>query len=135
MSRQRRSFDVPRPFLLPILFAVACAGGVPLDELFPKDAGHSSHASFSESAGGSSYADAAGSGEHEGSTGNGGSASPCNAPVWDAMTIYCGQGAVGTEVSLNGKKYACHYWTQAQNPEDHNSADNTEPWSTPTSCP
>jgi hypothetical protein len=169
------------------LFLVACADGVPLDELFP-DAGHagthlgsagsstnegnglgssgnigpdmggsggggsidnggagstgasgsSGNGSSSGGAGsmsGSGGSAAGGSGNHAGSTGSGGSTTGCAAPAWDSMTVYCGQGAVGTEVSLNGKKYACHYWTQAQNPEDHNSADNSEPWSTPSSCP
>jgi hypothetical protein len=164
-------------------FLVACADGVPIDELFPSDAGRSSPQSHAGSAGsyigndhgsagGSSPTDTSGAGGSNdggaGSTGtsgsngssgsssgqagasggsagaggsgnqggaHGGSSGGCSAPAWDTMTVYCGQGAVGTEVSLNGKKYACHYWTQAQNPEDHNSADNSEPWSTPSSCP
>lgn len=159
--------------LLSATFLVtACADGVPLDQLFPTDAGHAGRFGSAGSAeaiergvpgvggsndggggssgsGGSSDGAGAGSGGAEssgspggggaldrgGAGGAGGSPDGCSAPAWDSMTIYCGQGSVGTYVSLAGKKYACHYWTQAQNPGDHNSADNSEPWSTPTSCP
>jgi hypothetical protein len=170
------------------LFA-ACAEGVPIEDLFPVDAGSkpssgsagtisagsidtngsgdtstsgaggsvdngtagsianggaggngngtagSSSAGAGGGSGGASGSGGGGSTNHAGSAGSGGSSAGCTAPAWDSMTVYCGQGMVGTEVSLNGKKYTCHYWTQAQNPEDHNSADNSEPWSTPTSCP
>jgi hypothetical protein len=163
---------------------VACAEGVPVDDLFPSDAGRShgstigsaginmssvtaggSSTGIDPSASGSGGSDMGGSGGSDSSAGgdanaNGGSApqaggsagaggsdsaagaggsgegsSSCTAPMWDAMTVYCGQGMMGTAVSLNGKQYTCHYWTQAQNPEEHNSADNAEPWSTPTNCP
>jgi hypothetical protein len=185
MSHQRWWLSPLAALLFSAPLVAACAEGMPIDDLFPVDAGSkpssgnagtSSLGSIdntgtmdmgtsggggqidngsagSSGAGGAPSNNAAGSGGDGGGGGSGGSggssggssnhgdaggsgtASGCAVPAWDSMTVYCGMGMVGTEVSLNGKKYACHYWTQAQNPEDHNSADNSEPWSTPTSCP
>jgi hypothetical protein len=190
MLRQRWRVSPLGSVLVAAPLVAACADGVPIDELFPVDAGSkpsieqagnaggsglgsidnngsidmgtsgaggsgdngSAGSSASGGAAGSSAAGSGGGGapggsggggsagssgsvNHGGSAGSGGAVGGCTAPAWDSMTVYCGQGVVGTEVSLNGKKYTCHYWTQAQNPEDHNSADNSEPWSTPTDCP